>query len=273
MTTSSSTSGTASISSSRRAPTTSPTVASSSRAGITTLIRVSWCCFQFSSVWTGQSRQCDVRWPSQASARSCTTSFRLSVIDKMFETTLSERLQHSRVPCFLGVNLGAVQATSLDELPGYHVPLDLVGALADDHQRSVPEVPLNVVLGRVAVAPVNAHRVERNLHRALGREQLGHARLHIASLAGLEPLGGVQDELPRGGHLGRHVGQVVADRLVLPDRLSEALPLLGVPQRVVQRGVGAPQRPRGALDAAGLQTLHHLREALALDTAQQRSRG
>ena len=52
------------------APTTPPTVASSSRAGITTLTRAPWLAFQRSSRSSGQSSQCDVRRRNQDSAWS-----------------------------------------------------------------------------------------------------------------------------------------------------------------------------------------------------------
>src|SRR5882757_7465934 len=68
--TSSSTSGSAVMNVSLIAATTEPTVASSSRAGITTLIRIPWPRFQLMSWSTGQSCQCDVRRRNQASARS-----------------------------------------------------------------------------------------------------------------------------------------------------------------------------------------------------------
>ena len=46
-----------------------------------------------------------------------------------------------------------------DELPRDYSPQDLVGALADRHQRRVPIEPLDLVLGRVAVTAVDAHRI------------------------------------------------------------------------------------------------------------------
>jgi hypothetical protein len=60
----------------------------------------------------------------------------------------------------------------------------------------------------------------------------------------------------------------VADRLVLPDRLSERFPLLGVAQRVFQGGARDTQRPAGNLDPADLQPAHHLREPLPLGPAE-----
>src|SRR6202012_3112977 len=116
------------------------------------------------------------------------------------------------------------------QLSGNDIALNLVGALADDHQWGVAEVALDVVFGGVSVAAVDAHGVERDLHRHLGGEQLGHPGLHIATLAAVVALGGVTGELTCGGQFGRHVGQVVADRLVLPDRLAETLALLRVGQ-------------------------------------------
>src|SRR5690348_1207587 len=61
----------------------------------------------------------------------------------------------------------AAQAAAGHQLSRDHVALDLVGALADDHQRRVAEVPLDVILGRVPVPAVNADRVEGDLHGRL----------------------------------------------------------------------------------------------------------
>jgi hypothetical protein len=56
------------------APAIVPTVACSLRAGITTLVRIPWLCFQRRSCSSGQSRQFDVRRRNQASAQFSTTS-------------------------------------------------------------------------------------------------------------------------------------------------------------------------------------------------------
>src|SRR6201996_859437 len=156
-----------------------------------------------------------------------------------------------------------------DQLAGDHVALDLVGALTDDHERRVPEVALNIKFGRVAVAAENTDRVQRDLHGGLGGEQLGHARLQVGPLTGVVAAGGVQDQLAGGGELGGHVGQVVADRLVLPDRLAERLPLLGVAQGVLERGPADAEGPARDLDAAHLQAAHHLREPPPFRVPQQ----
>ncbi len=70
MTTTSSTSGVPVTRAARIAWTTPATVRSSLRAGITTLIRAPARCLAASNWLAGQSRQCDVRWPSQLRARS-----------------------------------------------------------------------------------------------------------------------------------------------------------------------------------------------------------
>ena len=72
MTTTSSTSGTRSTTAARIEPTTPAMVDSSSRAGITTLIRASRRRLPASSTSSGQSRQCEVRRPYHARARLCT---------------------------------------------------------------------------------------------------------------------------------------------------------------------------------------------------------
>ena len=91
------------------------------------------------------------------------------------------------------------------------------------------------------------------------------------ALAAVVLLGGVQRQLAGGGELGRHVGEVVADRLVLPDRLAEASRAPGRRRRASSNAAAADaERPGGHLDAAGLEALHHLREPLALVAAEQR---
>ena len=72
MTTTSSTSGIRSTTAARSEPTTPAMVRSSSRAGITTLIRASACRLPSSSTSSGQSRQCEVRRLYHACARLCT---------------------------------------------------------------------------------------------------------------------------------------------------------------------------------------------------------
>src|SRR5215470_257038 len=68
-----------------------------------------------------------------------------------------------------------------DELPDDDVALDVVGPLADHHQRRVAVVALDVELGRIPVAPVHPDRVGGDLQAGLGREQLGHPCLQVAA--------------------------------------------------------------------------------------------
>src|ERR1700761_3844565 len=88
---------------------------------------------------------------------------------------------------------------AVDQLAGDHVALDLVGALADDHERRVPEVTLDIKFGRVAVTAENANSVQRDLHGGLGGEQFGHARLQVGPLPGVVAAGGGHEPLGGGG--------------------------------------------------------------------------
>src|SRR5438105_2647800 len=74
---------------------------------------------------------------------------------------------------------GGSDLVALHEAAGDHKPLDLVRALADDHEGRVAVVALDAELLRVAVAAEDAHRLERDLLAGLRREQLRHARLEV----------------------------------------------------------------------------------------------
>lgn len=104
---------------------------------------------------------------------------------------------------------------------------------------------------------------------AFRREEFGHAGFHVDALTGVVALRGVQGDLAGGSELGGHLREVGADGLVLPDGLAEALALLGIGERIVEGGLPDAQGAGGNLDAPGLQALHHLGEALALDVAEQ----
>ncbi len=120
---------------------------------------------------------------------------------------------------------------------------------------------------------MDAHRVQGDLHRDLRAVQLGHAGLHVAALTAVVLLRRVARQLPRGGELGGHLRQVVADGLVLPDRLAEALALLRVGERILERGGRDTQGAGGDLQTTGLESLHHVGEALAGLAAEDRVGG
>ena len=60
--------------------------------------------------------------------------------------------------------------------------LDFVRAFAEDQHGRVAVDPLDDELLRVAVAAVDAHRLERDLLGGLGGEELRHARLEVCAL-------------------------------------------------------------------------------------------
>ena len=86
--------------------------------------------------------------------------------------------------------------SSLTAGPGQQAPgdddaLDLVGPLADDHQRRVAVEALDRELGGVADAAEYAHGLGAELERGLAGEELGHAGLDVAAQSLRPALGGV----------------------------------------------------------------------------------
>src|SRR5216683_1776861 len=102
-----------------------------------------------------------------------------------------------------------------------HCPEDVVGAFADRHQRRVPIEPLDLILGRVAIAAMDAHRRERRLDADLGRVQLRHPGLEVGPPSRIERRRCPPCQQPRRLHLGRHVCELELDRLKLRNRPSE----------------------------------------------------
>src|SRR5258708_1624060 len=150
----------------------------------------------------------------------------------------------------------------LQELLADHHALDLRGSLADQEQRRVAVKALDLVLLRVAVAAVNAKALLDALLAGLRGEQLRHPSLEIGALAGvLHPRRFAGDETGRLD-LGRHVGELELNRLVLGDRLAEGLALLAVAEGQLQRSLRDSDAASGDVDPAELERVHHLPEAL-----------
>src|SRR5690606_30413947 len=147
------------------------------------------------------------------------------------------------------------------QAPGDDQALDLVRALADDHERRVAVVALDRQVGRVADAAVDAHGLGGDGEGGLAGEELGHAGLDVAALAGLLVLGGVAGEQPGGLQPGGHVGQLELDGLVLGDGLAEGRALLGVVEGGVEGGPGDADGPGGDVDAAVLAHAEELGQA------------
>src|SRR4051812_22353196 len=142
-----------------------------------------------------------------------------------------------------------------------HQTLDLVCAFADDHQRRIAVVALDRELGGVAVAPVDAHGFGRTLERCFGREELGHARFDVAPLARLLLAGRALGQQTSGLQLGRHVGQLELDRLVLGDGHAERLALLRVGDGGLEGCAGDAARAGRDVDPAQLERPQDQRQA------------
>src|SRR6187551_766557 len=158
---------------------------------------------------------------------------------------------------------GPLDLVPLQQLLTDHHALDLRGPLADQEQRRVAVEALDLVLLRVAVATVDAEALLDALLAGLRGEQLRHPRLQVGALTGvLHPRRFTGDKSGRLD-LGRHVGELELDRLVLGDRLAEGLALLAVAEGQLQRPLGDADTARGDVYPADLERVHHLHETLS----------
>ena len=182
--------------------------------------------------------------------------------DKLVDE-LSDREDH--LPHVLALRLAGGQGSepltvSLEQALRDDGPLDLVRALADDHQRRVAVVAFDVQGGERAGAAVEAQRLDGDLLGRLGREELRHPRFEIAPLAAVLHRGRPRGEESSGAKLRRHVGDggwgVGAGASEMGDR-------------VVVGSLRDADGPRGDVDPSGLEPSHHVLEATALDPAHQ----
>ena len=75
--------------------------------------------------------------------------------------------------------------------------------------------------------------------------------------------GGLLDQQPGRLDAGRHVGELDLDRLVAGDRLAEGLALLGVAERVFERGAGNADAAGRNIDPAELEPAERVAQPLA----------
>src|SRR5215208_4362004 len=142
--------------------------------------------------------------------------------------------------------------------------LHLVRALANAGEGRVAVEPFDIVLLRVAIGAVNAHRLGRVLEGGLRGEVFRHACLEIAALAAVKAAGCIKRQKPRGAGAGHHLAELKLDRLVLADRLAEGLSDLGVFRCETEGAFRNADAARCDVDASELETAGRLIEALAL---------
>src|SRR5664280_1126933 len=167
-----------------------------------------------------------------------------------------------------GPSASALELVVLQQAPTNDHPLDLRSALADEQHGSLAVEPLDLVLLGVAVAAVDPERVLDVLRAVFAGEVLRHARLEVVAGAGVLELGGLDHHLVGGLGTGGHLSQAEEYALVLGDLLAEGLALLGVLDAELEGPQPHPARTRGDVDAADLDAVHHLVEALAGDAAE-----
>src|SRR5262249_14321764 len=145
---------------------------------------------------------------------------------RLSETTRTDRCPQAARRMIDGED--RLDLVPLKELLADHHALNLGGSLADQQQRRVAVKALDLVLLRVAVPAVNAEALLDALLAGLGGEQLRHPGLEVGALAGVLHPRRLAGDQARRLDLGRHVGELELDRLVLGDRLAEGLALLAV---------------------------------------------
>ena len=117
---------------------------------------------------------------------------------------------------------------------------------------------------RDAEAAEDLHRAVDHLLRFFRGVQLGHAR--FAADAGAEHVLGPRravDQQGRGIDRERHVGEPGAGELQIGERLAEQLAGRRVPNRLVKRAAGKPQRRRADRRAEHVERRHRDLEAFA----------
>src|SRR6266852_5128697 len=156
-----------------------------------------------------------------------------------------------------------------DELARDHCPEDVVGALADRHQRRIPIEALDLIFGRIAVAAMDAHRLQRCLDADLRGVELGHPCFEVGPPPRIERRCCPPGQQARGLHLGRHVRELQLDRLELGYRPAERVALAGIGQGPVKARLRDAHGTPRDVDASELEGRQRLLQPVTLLPAQQ----
>src|SRR5437762_13557068 len=136
------------------------------------------------------------------------------------DSNFTSRSFHSRLSLILA---SPTRRRSLEHLARDDQLLDLRRALVDLRDFGVAEVALDLGLADEAEAAVDLHGVGGDLHRRLGREELGHRRLLRVRLAGVLEARRLQRHEARavdgGGHVGQHPADIWCSPIGTPNAL------------------------------------------------------
>ena len=149
------------------------------------------------------------------------------------------------------------------QLPRDDEPLNLARAFADRRQLDVAEVLLGRVVLHEPVAAVNLHAVVGRLDRDLARIELRHRRFERRPPAAILQIRRAIGQQARRFDARRVVGELPLNRLERADRLAERLALLRVAERRLVGALRQADRQRRDADAAGVEHLHRVDEALS----------
>src|SRR5262245_22566352 len=142
-------------------------------------------------------------------------------------------------------------------------PLHLIRSLSDLEDLLVAVKTGDRGLLHVPEAPVDLERRVRDPVRELAGEELRHRRLARERPSPVLEPRSLEDERAPGLDLRGHVRELEADRLEGRDLLSELLALLRIGDREVVRALGKADSHRRDGDAAAVEDLEELPEALA----------
>src|SRR5262249_3684974 len=115
-------------------------------------------------------------------------------------------------------------------------------------EAGVTPVALDRALARIAGAAVDLDAFAGHSLRHLAGEELRHRRLDVVPATAVRIVGGGIGEVPRGFDLGRHPGDLEADRLKVADRPAALFARLRVCDRVLERAAREPHGSGGRVD-------------------------
>src|SRR5271163_3795023 len=109
---------------------------------------------------------------------------------------------------------------------------------------------------------MDAHALDGVFERSFAGKIFRHARLHVAALAAVEGVCGVEREQPRGAGARRHLAEFQLDRLMLADRLAEGFAHLRIVGGEFQRTLCDADAARGDINAPKLEPTCDLEKTL-----------
>src|SRR5262245_38460405 len=145
---------------------------------------------------------------------------------------------------------------SQPHLPAGEILHDFFRAAADGVDLDLAVDALDLDAAHEAGAAKDLHRLRGAERHGLRRHVLHHADFGDGIFALPEPPGQKLQHRLAGRHTLRHVDDLVADHLVLGDRLAKGLALLGIGDGLVDTDARVGSAARRHADALAVEILH-----------------